>query len=84
MTDEKNLLGIVGMCRAAGKAVIGTPMICEYLRGRAKKRDCGKGEVDVIVLEASDTSENTHKKISDIPRKIPRSSPFRSSIPCNA
>jgi hypothetical protein len=65
MTDEKNLLGIVGMCRAAGKAVIGTPMICEYLRGRAKKRDCGKGEVDVIVLEASDTSENTHKKISD-------------------
>lgn len=66
MTDEKKLLGIIGMCRGAGKAVIGVPMICEYLRGWAeKKRKPVENSVDVIVIEASDTSENTHKKISD-------------------
>jgi ribosomal protein L7Ae-like RNA K-turn-binding protein len=67
MADERNLLGIVGMCRGAGKAVIGTPMVCEYLRKRAeKKRTAAADETpDVIVIEASDTSENTHKKISD-------------------
>ncbi len=62
MVDEKKLLGMVGMCRKAGKTVIGTPMICEHLR------KCGKNEeaeVAVMVLEASDTSENTHKKLTD-------------------
>ena len=63
MSDEKSLLGIIGMCRGAGKTVIGTPMICEHLRKRRERR--GGNEDDVIVIEASDTSENTHKKISD-------------------
>ena len=66
MTDEKKLLGIVGMCRGAGKAVIGTPMICEYLRKRGEKKKLDACDApEVIVIEASDTSENTHKKISD-------------------
>lgn len=64
MIDEKNLLGFIGLCRGAGKAVIGTDMVCEHLRKCAKKQR-KDGEVDVIVVEASDTSENTHKKISD-------------------
>ena len=57
MTDEKKLLGVIGLCRAAGKAVIGVPMICEMLAG-------GKS-AGAIVIEASDTSDNTHKKITD-------------------
>ena len=62
MYDEKKLLGVIGLCRGAGKAVLGVPMICERLREIYEKR----GEVaDVIVIEASDTSDNTHKKITD-------------------
>ena len=56
MTGEKGLLGVIGLCRGAGRLVIGTDMVCDALR---------RGAADVIVLEASDTSENTHKKITD-------------------
>ena len=66
MADEKNLLGLIGMCRGAGKAVIGVPMICEYLQKYRKKRPIGdEKETELVVIEASDTSDNTHKKISD-------------------
>jgi ribosomal protein L7Ae-like RNA K-turn-binding protein len=65
MADEKNLLGVIGMCRGAGKAVIGTEMVCEFLRKNSEKKSRGKEEIEVMVIEASDTSENTHKKISD-------------------
>ena len=69
MTDEKSLLGVIGLCRGAGKAVVGVPMICEALRRRDKKllskEISGENDVDIIVIEASDTSENTHKKITD-------------------
>ena len=66
MTDEKNLLSLVGMCRKAGKTVIGTPMICERLREREAKRVKRTEDTpDILVIEASDTSDNTHKKISD-------------------
>ena len=64
MIDERKLLGVVGLCRGAGKAVIGTDMVCEYLRKRGNKSK-NEEKIDVLVLEASDTSENTHKKISD-------------------
>lgn len=62
-SDEKALLGVIGLCRGAGRAVIGTDMICEELRKRAQKVN-GDGD-GVMVIEASDTSENTHKKITD-------------------
>ena len=65
MSDERNLLGMVGMCRRAGKTVIGTDMVCEYLRRQSEKNSLGDNGVSVIVLEGSDTSDNTHKKISD-------------------
>lgn len=64
MSDEKNLLGMVGMCRRAGKTVIGTDMVCEHLRRQSEKKSSQKG-ISIIVLESSDTSDNTHKKISD-------------------
>ena len=65
MSGEKNLLGIVGICRGAGKAIVGTDMVCDFLRKNAEKKGKSSAECEIIVLEASDTSENTHKKISD-------------------
>ena len=63
MIDEKRLLGMIGMCKRAGKAIIGTPMICEHLRKRGIA--VCESETEVLVLEASDSSDNTHKKLSD-------------------
>ena len=58
VTDEKKLLSSIGLCVRAGKVIFGVPMICEAMRrGGANK--------PVVVFEASDTSENTHKKITD-------------------
>ncbi len=49
-------LGAIGLCAKARALVIGTPMICEALRGRKKP---------LVVLSASDNSPNTAKKLSD-------------------
>ena len=49
-------LGAIGLCAKARALVIGTPMVCEALRGRKKP---------LVVLSASDNSENTAKKLSD-------------------
>lgn len=65
MKDEKNLLGVIGMCRGAGKAIVGTDMVCEFLRKNSEKKSKKTEETEILVIEASDTSENTHKKISD-------------------
>ena len=55
--DIEKLLGSLGLCARAGKLIFGTDMVCDALR---------KSASDVkLVIEASDTSENTHKKISD-------------------
>ena len=55
---NKRLLSSLGLCAKAGKIIFGVPMICEALRktGDAKP---------VLVIEASDTSDGTHKKIAD-------------------
>ena len=57
ISDEKNLLLNLGLCLRAGKLVLGVPMICEALRRKS-------GSI-VLIVEASDTSEGTHKKIAD-------------------
>ena len=57
LTPEDKLLSTVGLCARARKLVSGTPMVCEALRSR-------KPPV-LAVLEASDTSDNTHKKLAD-------------------
>ncbi len=54
---DKKLLSTLGLCRRAGKLIFGVPMIVEAMR-KGKK-------TPQIVLEASDTSEVTHKKITD-------------------
>lgn len=56
--DIKKLLSTLGLCARAGKVIYGVPMICDGMRR-------SKGERPVTVFEASDTSENTHKKITD-------------------
>ena len=58
MGDEKNLLSALGLCVRAGKVVFGVPMICEAMRR-------GRDTAPVLVLEAADTSDNTHKRITD-------------------
>ena len=55
-TAEDKLLSTLGLCARARKLVTGTPMICEALRAG------GKTPV-LAVIEASDTSENTHEKL---------------------
>ena len=56
--STEKLLSTLGLCARARKLVMGTPMVCEALR------QGGKSPV-LAVLEASDTSENTHKKLAD-------------------
>lgn len=56
---NKKLLAALGMSVKAGGIVFGVPMICEAL-GSQKK-----GRYPLIVFEASDTSDNTHKRICD-------------------
>lgn len=46
----------LGLCARARALIFGTPMVCEALRGN--KPPC-------LVLEAGDSSENTHKRLTD-------------------
>ena len=55
---EEHLLSSLGLCVRARRVIFGVPMICEALRRGGKDTPC-------LVLEAADTSENTHKKITD-------------------
>jgi len=53
---ERRILGSLGLCAKAGKLIYGVPMTIEALQ---------KGKTVYLVLEAGDTSENTHKRITD-------------------
>ena len=56
--NSARLLSSLGLCRKAGRTVCGVPMICESMRKGGEK-------APLIVLEAADTSENTHKRLTD-------------------
>ena len=58
ISDEKKLLGALGLCARARKLIFGVPMICEAMRH-------GGSGAPRIIFEAADTSENTHKRIAD-------------------
>lgn len=58
MSEKRELLGALGLCARAGKLVFGIPMICDALKAGGKSRP-------VLVIEASDTSDNSHKRIQD-------------------
>jgi len=56
-TPQSKLLSTLGLCARARKLVMGTPMVCEALRKG------GKTPI-LAVLEASDTSANTHGRLA--------------------
>ena len=53
---DAKILGSLGLCSKAGKLIFGVPMIIEAMQ---------KGKKVYLVLEAADTSDNTHKRITD-------------------
>ena len=59
-TDKRqnSLLSSLGLCVRAGRVIFGVPLICDAMRRGGKGAPC-------LVLEAADTSDNTHKKITD-------------------
>lgn len=57
--DSKKLLSTLGLCARAGALVYGTDNVCDALRrGTPRGRIC-------LVIEAEDSSQNTHKKLTD-------------------
>ena len=63
MSDTKKtdaLLTAIGFSARARAIIFGVPQICEALSKQKKN-----GKYPLLVIEASDTSENTHKRISD-------------------
>jgi ribosomal protein L7Ae-like RNA K-turn-binding protein len=53
---SERFFGMLGMCRRAGKTVLGTEMICSQMREKRKP---------VLVLISSGASENTLKRLID-------------------
>ncbi|MBR2010464.1 MAG: 50S ribosomal protein L7ae [Clostridia bacterium] len=58
---EAKALSYLGFAVRARRAVIGVALVCEAL----KKAPNGSEKAPLIVLEAADTSANTHKRIAD-------------------
>ena len=56
--NTKKVLLALGLCARARALIFGVPMICDSLRKGGKSSP-------LLVLEASDTSENTHKRLTD-------------------
>ncbi len=54
--EIKKLLTTLGLCAKARKLIYGTDQICDMLRA---------GKPVFMIVEASDTSENTHKRLTD-------------------
>ncbi|MBO5715358.1 MAG: ribosomal L7Ae/L30e/S12e/Gadd45 family protein [Clostridia bacterium] len=53
---DNRFWGSLGLSSKAGKLIYGVPMIIEAMQ---------KGKRVYLVIEAGDTSDNTHKKITD-------------------
>lgn len=55
----ERVLSYLGLAAKAGRVIVGVPLITTAL-SRAQK-----GKTPLLVIEASDTSEGTHKRITD-------------------
>ena len=64
ITDEEKILSVLGLSARSRSLVFGVPQICEALT-KDRAREEKNGKYPLVVFEASDTSENTHKRISD-------------------
>lgn len=58
--EQNKLLSMIGLAKKAGRAIVGLPMISEHI---SKKQHISQDEF--LLIEASDTSDGTHKKISN-------------------
>ena len=56
--NTQKLLLSLGLCARARALIYGVPMICDALRRGGKNSP-------LLVIEAADTSENTHKRLTD-------------------
>ena len=54
--NNNALLTTIGLAARAGKLIFGTEQICSALKS---------GKKIFLIIEASDTSDNTHKRLSD-------------------
>ena len=59
---EEKILSVLGLCARSRELIMGVPQICDAL-GSTKKK--GTGKYPLIVYEVSDTSHNTHIRISN-------------------
>lgn len=57
--EEKKILALAGLAARAGRVTLGVPLTLEALRGGAR------GKKPLLILEAADTSPNTHKRVAD-------------------
>ena len=58
ITDEARLLSSLGLAARAGAVIIGVPLICAAMKK-------GTDKAPKTVFEASDSSDNTHKRLCD-------------------
>lgn len=58
--ENNKVLSMIGLAKKAGRAIVGWPMISEHISN-------GKNisHEEFLLIEASDTSDGTHKKISN-------------------
>ena len=59
LPDEKRILGMLGLAARARRLIFGVPQICDAMRAGRRQ------QTPLLVLEAADTSPNTHKRITD-------------------
>ena len=59
LPDEKKILGMLGLAARARRLIFGVPQICDAMRAGRRQ------QMPLLVLEAADTSANTHKRITD-------------------
>ena len=64
---KKRILSALGLAARAGALVCGTDMICDVLRKtpEGNRNSNNRNKKVLLVIEASDTSDNTHKKLTD-------------------
>lgn len=54
---QTRVLRALGLCARARRMIFGVPMLCDAMQAGRK--------APLLVLEAADTSNNTHKKLGD-------------------
>ena len=56
---EEKALGFLGLAARAGRVIAGVPLICTALQKKKKEK------TPVLVILASDASQNTQKRVTD-------------------